>query len=54
MSCVNYDIADLFISIEMNSANIKMIDCYTNYSYISEVFEYSVQNHALNKITRAQ
>ena len=43
-----------YISVETNSVNIRIIDCYTNYSNISEVFEYSVLSHALNVITPAQ
>ena len=42
------------ISVETNSVNIRIIDCYTNYSNISEVFQYLVLSHALNVITRAQ
>ena len=38
----------------MNSANIQIIDCYTNYFNNSEVFEYSVRSHVLNVITHAQ
>ena len=41
-------------SVETNNVNIRIIDCYTNYSNISEVFEYSVLSHSLNMITRAQ
>ena len=41
-------------SVEMNSVNIRIIDCYTNYSNMSEVFEYSFLSHTLNVITRAQ
>ena len=48
------EIIHKYTSVETNSVNIWIIDCYTNYSNISEVFEYSVLSHALNVITRAQ
>ena len=47
-------IINIYNSVETNSVNIRIIDCYTNYSNISEVFEYSVLSHTLNVITRAQ
>ena len=45
---------ELWTIVETDSANIRIIECYTNYSNISEVFKYSVQTHALNVITCAQ
>ena len=47
-------ILHVLINVQMNSANIQIIDCYSNYSNVSEVFEYWVWNHTLNVITRGQ